>query len=150
LKNVVPPDPLSRMIVPLAVTVGIASLKIAVRSGMPGHATFTDVHVAPLVAPPGQVAGPSTVTVPRGRTFGTFPSVDWLRAEMVENPRINSAVTRPLRSGKIEAGFMGILTLYSLRSHKSRNGPWPLQGWKLILMACYQLVKMKEFACIGP
>src|SRR6266576_3655683 len=118
------------MTVPLAVPVGIAWLKIAVRSGMPGHATLIDVHVAPLVAPPGQVAEPSTVTVPSGRMPGIFPAGDWPMADAA-SPVRNSAVMLMQCNGKIVLGFMGILHSYVRRSEAVSPfiGPGPLQGW---------------------
>src|SRR6476660_7336977 len=70
LKNAVPPCPLTRMIVPFAVTLGNASLRVAVRSLMPGHNTFTDRQEAPCVAPDRHVAGPSSVSVPSARVGG--------------------------------------------------------------------------------
>src|SRR5664279_29936 len=61
LKKVVPPPPFARMMVPLGVPTGKASLTVAVRSGTCGQATLTEVQAAPSVAPKGHVAAPSIV-----------------------------------------------------------------------------------------
>src|SRR5882672_4630605 len=94
------------MMVPLAVPVGRAWLKVAVRSGIPGHATFTDVQVAPLVAPPGHVADPNTVTVPTCRTFGRR-SEACPKAGTVVNPASNRAVSKKRCDRRTGAGFIG-------------------------------------------